>query len=155
VSFLQKRHFFSFISTRLPQRQFVLMQFVMLSMVLLFLLYGAYQIVQEFSLETIDQTLSPHLMRAELQAVYAALFARLLIVFLIGFLVNTVIGLIFLHRVTGPLVQTRHVLDTLSSGKFPEKSIRFRKDDLTPELAISLNRLVNYLRRERREGRAS
>ena len=58
-------------------------------------------------------------------------------------------GMIFLHRITGPLVRVRNVLNSLIEGKTPEGAVKFRHGDFTPELADALNRLVAAVKQGR------
>lgn len=138
----RRRRWFSFLVNKPPQRYFVLMQFFMFAAIMLFLLYGSFQAFDQFSLSSSDPNLTPEQLKLQLKEFYAALFLRLLLVFLIGFFVNVFFGLIFLHRITGPLVRVRNVLNQLAEGKTPESNVKFRQGDFTPEIADSLNRLV-------------
>ncbi len=139
---MKKRRLLSFLVNKPPQRYFVMMQFCMFAGVMLFLLYGSFQAFDEFSLSSSGADLSPEQLKLQLKEFYAALFLRLLLVFLIGFFVNVLMGMIFLHRITGPLVRVRNVLNSLIEGKIPEGAVKFRQGDFTPELADALNRLV-------------
>ena len=139
---MKKRRLFSFLVNKPPQRYFILMQFFMFAAIMLFLLYGSFQAFDQFSLSHASQNLTPEQLKLQLKEFYAALFLRLLLVFLIGFFVNVLFGLVFLHRITGPLTRIRNVLNQLIEGKVPEGAVKFRQGDFTPELADSLNRLV-------------
>jgi hypothetical protein len=140
---MKKRKLFSFLVNKPPQRYFVMMQFFMFAAIMLFLLYGSFQAFDQFSLSQTGQDLSPEQLKLQLKEFYAALFLRLLLIFLIGFFTNVLIGLIFLHRITGPLTRVRNVLNSLAEGKAPEGSVKFRQGDFTPELADSINRVVS------------
>jgi len=138
----KRRSFFAFLVNQAPQRYFVFMQFFMLAAIMLFLLYGSFQLFHEFSLSAHELESDPAQLKLQLKELYASLFMRLLAVFLGGFLANVLIGLMFLHRVTGPLVQVKRVIDMLSDGTTPDRNIKFRRGDFTPELADSLNKLI-------------
>jgi len=60
------------------------MQFAMLAMIMLFLLYGAFGVVHQFSMSTLSADLSPEEMRLEIQELYASILMRLLAIFLLG-----------------------------------------------------------------------
>ena len=139
---MKKRRLLSFLVNKPPQRYFILMQFFMFAAIMLFLLYGSFQAFDQFSLSQAGQNLTPEQLKLQLKEFYAALFLRLLLIFLIGFFANVLFGLVFLHRITGPLTRVRNVLNQLIEGKTPEGSVKFRQGDFTPELADSLNRLV-------------
>jgi len=145
----KKRRLFSFLVNKPPQRYFVLMQFCMFAAIMLFLLYGSFQAFDQFSLSSANADLTPEQLKLQLKEFYAALFLRLLLIFLIGFFVNVLFGLVFLHRITGPLQRVRNVLNQLIEGKTPEGSVKFRQGDFTPEIADSLNRLVAAAREGR------
>ena len=139
---MKKRRTFSFLVNKPPQRYFVLMQFFMFAAIMLFLLYGSFQLFNQFSVSSGGAELTPEQLKLQLREFYAALFLRLLLIFLIGFFTNVFFGLVFLHRITGPLVRVRNVLNSLIDGKVPEGAVKFRQGDFTPELADALNRLV-------------
>jgi hypothetical protein len=145
----KKRKLFSFLVNKPPQRHFVLMQFFMFAAIMLFLLYGSFQAFDQFSLSSTGADLSPEQLKLQLKEFYAGLFLRLLLIFLIGFFVNVLFGLVFLHRITGPLQRVRNVLNQLIEGKVPEGAVKFRQGDFTPEIADSLNRLVAAAREGR------
>ena len=146
---MKKRRLLSFLVNKPPQRYFVMMQFFMFAGVMLFLLYGSFQAFDQFSLSSAGQDLTPEQLKLQLKEFYAALFLRLLLIFLIGFFVNVLMGMIFLHRITGPLVRVRNVLNSLIEGKMPEGAVKFRHGDFTPELADALNRLVAAVKQGR------
>ncbi|HLD56192.1 MAG TPA: hypothetical protein VJA00_01085 [Candidatus Omnitrophota bacterium] len=146
---MKKRRLLSFLVNKPPQRYFVMMQFFMFAGVMLFLLYGSFQAFDQFSLSSAGQDLTPEQLKLQLKEFYAALFLRLLLIFLIGFFVNVLMGMIFLHRITGPLVRVRNVLNSLIEGKTPEGAVKFRHGDFTPELADALNRLVAAVKQGR------
>ena len=133
---------------RPPQRYFIAMQFCILATMMLFLLYGSFHLLSQLSLSAQGLVSSPAEFRLQLKECYGALVIGVTSVFLAGFMINVVMGLMFLHRVVGPLVQVKRILDRLANGDFPEGIVRFRRGDFTPELAESLNRLVDCLKQE-------
>ena len=143
---MKRRRFLSFFVNKPAQRHFVLMQFFMFATIMIFLLYFSFQAFDQFSLSSTSDHLTPEQLKLQLKEFYAGLFLRLLLIFLIGFFANVVFGLIFLHRITGPLVRIRSVLNTLAEGKIPEGSVKFRHGDFTPDLAEVLNRLVGAIK---------
>ncbi len=146
----KRRRFFSFLINEPPQRYFVGMQFFMLSAILLFLLYGSFELFHQFSLSAASGDTSPEQLKLQLKSLYASLFMRLLVIFLTGFFMNAFFGLIFLHRVTGPLQRVKRILNDLADGRLPpEGKIQFRRGDFTPELASALNRLCEFMNHNR------
>ena len=126
------------------------MQFLMLSAIMVFLLYGSFELFRQFSLSAASGDLSPEQLKLQLKTLYASLFMRLLVIFLAGFFANAFFGLIFLHRVTGPLSRVRRILNDLADGRLPpEGKIQFRRGDFTPELASALNRLCEFMSQNR------
>ena len=77
------------------------------------------------------------------------LLVRIPILFLVVFLINAVLGLLFLHRLVGPLERVKRVLDGLLEGKLPEGKVSFRRDDYPIEVGDSLARLIDKLREKR------
>ena len=144
---MKRRRFFAFLTNEPPQRYFIVMQFFILAAMMLFLLYNAFELFQEFATSAEALNLSAGQFQLHLKDLYTALLLRILIIFLVGFLVNAFFGLLFLHRVTGPLVRVRHILDKIADGEYPEAMIHFRRGDFAKEVALALSRLLDFLNR--------
>jgi len=143
-----KRRFYAFITFEPPQRYFVTMQFIVLGSMMTLLLYTAYILFQKFSL-TEAAYISPSELPGYVREVYRELFIQIVTIFLAGFVVNILFGLFFLHRITGPLVRVRQVLNKIADGEYPSGMVRFRRDDFLNEMAIALSRLLDFLNRMR------
>lgn len=75
------------------------------------------------------------------------LIMRVSIIFLLTTLVSTVIGVLFLHRVAGPVHRFRNILKRLSSGEIPN-DIRLRQNDYFSEVAVEFNGVFKSLRQK-------
>lgn len=142
-----KRRFYSFINFQPPQRSFIMMQFIILASMMLFLLYSSFEVFRTFQATYKSIGLSQQQAQLYFSELYKALLVQITIVFCGGFLINVLFGLFFLHRLTGPLVRVRHVLNQIADGQFPNGMVRFRKDDFLNEIAIALSRLIDFLNR--------
>lgn len=140
------RRFFSFIRNGAPERYFVWMQFLVLGLLLLTVLYSSFYVLGEFSVASESSGLRAAPVSLELEVLYRAIFWRVILIFTAAFFVNALIGLIFLHRLTGPLVRVEQVLWGVGDGKLPDHTIRFRKGDFLPELCDVLNRMIHACR---------
>ena len=143
----KNRKFYSFINFGPPQRHFVVMQFLILSAVRLLLVDSSFERFRNVSEAHKSRNLSGQQIHLYLTELYKALFIQVLVIFCAGFLVNVLFGLLFLHRITGPLVRVRYVLNKIAEGEYPGGLVRFRKDDFLKDLAVSLSRLLDFLNR--------
>ena len=113
----KRRRLFAFLNDGPPQRYFVTMQFVILGGILLFLLYNSFELFKSFSVSIPTANISQVQLQFRLKDLYTLLAGRIVIIFLIGFLVNVFFGLSFLHRITGPMVRVRNILNKISDGE--------------------------------------
>jgi len=81
-----------------------------------------------------------------LMSVNQDLLVRIFLVLLITLIVTSVAGLLFLHRVGGPLFRIKSVLKSMADGDLPKQKISFREGDYFRELADELNRLIDRLK---------
>ncbi|OGW77662.1 MAG: hypothetical protein A3J52_03980 [Omnitrophica bacterium RIFCSPHIGHO2_02_FULL_49_9] len=142
-----RRRFFSFLFNEPAHQHFLLLQFFVVGTIMAFILYNHFLQLSRFSESVRDLMVTPAELKLRLNALYQSVLTKLFIVSLLGFLVNALLSLIFLERITGPLRQATHALDNLGEGRFPERSVQFRGGDLTPELAIMLNRFFQHVKR--------
>lgn len=147
---IKRRRLFAFLLTNEPaQRYFIGMQFVILSVILLFLLYSAFDLFRQFAWSAEALNLTAGQYQPHLKDLYQALALRTAVIFGAGFLLNIFFGLAFLHRVTGPLRRVESILNQIAKGEFPDAMVHFRHGDFSQGLAIALSRLIDFLNRMR------
>lgn len=107
--------------------------------------------------QTIKQSLENETRRGGKVSVYEVLIDvnnlllfRVFFILFISVVVTGVAGILFLHRIAGPLYRIRGVLKILADGKVPEKEVKLREGDFFIEVVEELNRLVNRLKNEKR-----
>ncbi len=107
--------------------------------------------------QTIKQSLENETRRGAKVSVYEVLIDvnnvllfRVFCILFISVLVTGVAGILFLHRVAGPLYRIRGVLKILADGKVPEREVKLREGDFFVEVVDELNRLVSRIRSEKR-----
>ncbi len=76
------------------------------------------------------------------------LVTRVGIALLFCIIAATLIGIVFLHRVAGPLYRFRMLLRKITSGHIPE-DIRLREKDYFKEVALEFNNLFKSLRQKK------
>lgn len=88
------------------------------------------------------------------ELVYTALLLlgrKIYVVLFVGFVFITILllnwGLIFTHRIVGPIYRLERELDNVISGKKISK-IRFRKNDAFKSLAEKVNTIITRLQKE-------
>lgn len=126
------------------ERYFSLLVFVLLIMTMLYLLYLIFGTVREVS-NTLNQAeqvkLAPIFDRISF-----LLLVRIAILFVVVFLVNFILGLFFLHRLTGPLVRIKSVLNNVSDGSVPRSDVTLRKGDFPTDVAEALSHALGRIR---------
>ncbi|MBI4000084.1 MAG: hypothetical protein HY351_05655 [Candidatus Omnitrophica bacterium] len=130
------------------ERYFSLFEFVLLMVAMLYLLYLIFGTVKEVSgaLTEAEQIgLAPVFDRINF-----LLLVRVSILFGVVFMVNFILGLFFLHRLTGPLVRIKNVLNQISSGTVPNTEVTLRKGDFPIDLAATLSHALSQIRQWRR-----
>lgn len=136
-----QRRFFSFLRNEAPQRYFAWIQSVILGLLLLCILYSLLFALHQFSL-SFDSSALQTSASGFLEFVFRSLFWRVTLIFLAGFLVNAFVVLIFLHRLTGPLVRVEQVLRRVGEGVLPSGAVRFRRGDFLDDTCEALNRML-------------
>ena len=137
-----RRRLFSFLKFADPQRHFSWIQFFGWALLLLASLYGCLQVFQGFSAAFPWPELVAGYGPGETTELYAPIFWRVSAIFIAIFLVNALLGLVLLHRLTGPLVRVERVLNEIGDGRLPGGIVQFRRRDLIPEVAEALNRMI-------------
>src|SRR3989338_4193965 len=126
------------------ERYFSLFEFVLLMIAMLYLLYLVFGTVKEVSggLTEAEQIgLAPVFDRINF-----LLLIRISLLFAVVFMVNFILGLFFLHRLTGPLVRIKSVLNQISTGTVPNTDVTLRKGDFPTDLAATLSHALSQIR---------
>ena len=130
------------------ERYFIAFEFVVLMLTMLYLLYVIFKTINGAvaSLSSIQQAqLAPLFDRMTF-----ALLVRVTILFVCAFFASFLLGLFFLHRLTGPLVRIRAVLTQLSHGTVPNEDVILRKGDFPTDVAKALSGALKKLRQSRK-----
>lgn len=126
------------------ERYFMILQFILLMSAMVYLLYLIFGTIKEVS-----ETLSPA-QQASLANLFDRidflLLIRISILFCVVFFVNVLLGLFFLHRVTGPLVRIRGVLTKIAGGDVPNMDVILRKGDFPTDVADALTDALKKIR---------
>ncbi len=146
---VKRRRLFAFLKNEPPQRTYVALHFVILVSILVAVVWVADSLFRHYILSASTIEASHAAFEYHLKDLFRDLFLRTVIIFAAGFLVMAIAGLMFLHRITGPLVRVRHVINELADGKFPDDMIQFRRGDFSKELGLALSRLLDFLNRTR------
>ncbi|HNV86141.1 MAG TPA: hypothetical protein PKL97_04130 [Candidatus Omnitrophota bacterium] len=109
--------------------------------------------------QTIKQTLENESRRAQKVGVYDVLMkvnnellVRVFFVLFLSVIVTGVAGIMFLHRIAGPIYRIRSVLKAMADGKIPRTDVKLREGDFFMEVADELNRLIHKLRAKEQGG---
>jgi Na+/melibiose symporter-like transporter len=127
------------------QRAFIVLEFTLLMFTMIYLLYlifGTMEGVAAAASETEQAALT-----AVIDRINFLLLVRISILFSVVFVINVVLGLFYLHRLTGPLVRIKAVLDTIAGGELPEHVITLRKGDFPTDVTESLTNALLQMRR--------
>lgn len=131
------------------ERYFMVFEFVLLTTTLVYLLYLTFATVNG-----VEKQLSgtiPVNWPAIFDRINFLLLIRISILFGVVFLVNFLLGLFFLHRLTGPLVRIRSVLIQIANGAVPHTDVILRKGDFPTDLAHALTQALAQIRHWRRQ----
>lgn len=107
--------------------------------------------------QTIKQSLENQTLKVGKASVYDVLMEvnnellfRVFGVLFLSVIVTGVTGVLFLHRIAGPLYRIRGVLRSLVQGKIPDREIQLREGDFFAEVVEELNRLIVKMRGEKK-----
>ena len=126
------------------ERYFMVLQFVLLMMTMIYLLYLIFGTVKEASGGLVES--QQQLFASILDRIDFLLLIRISILFCVVFFVNVLLGLFFLHRLTGPLVRIRTVLNRIAGGDLPNSDVLLRKGDFPIDLAEALSNAIKKIR---------
>ena len=126
------------------ERYFMLLQFILIMTTMIYLLYVIFITVKGASADLTDEQLS--IIAPFLDRIDFLLLIRISILFCFVFLINILLGLFFLHRLTGPLVRIRTVLNQIAGGEVPASEVVLRKKDFPNDLAEALTNAIKKIR---------
>ncbi len=132
-----------------PQRYFLLLELGVLLVTLVFL----FQIMMSTINQTMDLAYAQVNDSGRLVMLFdqmnVALYQKIALLFALTFLLSAFLGLLFLERLTGPLMRIQRVLEEIGSGRIPDRDVNLRKSDFPLELAEALSSAIAYLRRKK------
>ena len=131
------------------EQYFMMFEFVLLMVAMVYLLYITFNTIYGVvaTMAPMNQvTLGPLFDR-----INYLLLIRVTILFCAVFLVNALLGLFFLHRLTGPLVRFRSVLTQVGNGTVPNTDIVLRKGDFPTDLASAMTLALKRIRQWRKQ----
>ncbi len=130
------------------ERYFMVLEFVLLMTAMIYLLYLIFSTIYG-----VVNTMTPA-NQAALGPVFDKinflLLVRITILFFAAFLINVLLGLFFLHRVTGPLVRFKAVLNQIADGTVPNTDVVLRKGDFPTDVAQALTQALKRIRNWKR-----
>jgi hypothetical protein len=127
------------------QRTFILLEFVLLMFTMVYLLYLIVATMDHVaaSVTGVDKTT----LALVLERVNMLLLVRISLLFFVVFIVHVVLGLFLLHRVTGPLVRFKRILNQIADGKIPNHPVTLRKGDFPTDVSDALTDALKQIRR--------
>ena len=131
------------------EQYFLILEFVLLMVTMVYLLYLIFNTIYGVvaTMAPVNQvTLGPLF-----DKINFLLLVRVTILFCVAFLVNAVLGLFFLHRVTGPLIRFRVVLTQIANGTIPNTDVTLRKGDFPIDVAQALTMALKRIRQWQRQ----
>ena len=126
------------------ERYFMALQFVLLMTTMIYLLYLIFGTVKEASVN-LTESQQP-LFAPVLDRIDFLLLIRISILFCAVFFINILLGLFFLHRLTGPLVRIRSVLNHIAGGDVPSTDMVLRRGDFPIDIAEALTNALKKIR---------
>ena len=127
-----------------PERYFMALEFVVLMLTMLYMIYMVFGTVNGI-LETAAKTSKIEMATVSDQINYS-LLVRIATLFIVAYVINILLGLFFLHRLTGPLVRIRTVLTKIASGTIPSTDVTLRKGDFPTDVAEALTDALKRIR---------
>jgi methyl-accepting chemotaxis protein len=144
----ERRRTFSWSLKGTPESHFIILESFLMVFLMAYLLYLIFSTING----VIDSL--PSNQQAELGAIFDRisylLLVRVSILFIVVSLFNFLLGLYYLHRITGPLGRIKGILDEVAAGKIPSHDTTLRKKDYLQELAESLNNAIRRIRESRK-----
>ena len=125
------------------QSTFILIEFILLMFTMVFLLYLIFDTMNEAAY-TVTAVESRNL-DIVLDQISFLLLVRVSCLFVIVFIVHIIVGLFFLHRLTGPLQRMKTIFDQIAAGKPPKLPVTLRRGDFPTEVSESLTRALRRI----------
>jgi ABC-type multidrug transport system fused ATPase/permease subunit len=127
-----------------PQRTFIFLQFMLLVFTFVYLLYLIYGTIESVTagLEGSEGLA----VQVAIDQISDLLLVRAAILFGVVFVVNVLLGLFFLHRLTGPLVRIKAVCNQIAEGNVPERAVNLRKGDFPTDVTEALSKALIQIR---------
>ena len=132
------------------ERYFTVLQFVIVMMTMVYLLYlifGTVNGVLEKMPAARQVALAP-----VFDQINFLLLIRVSILFFLVFFINFLLGLFFLHRLTGPLLRLRVILTQIAQGTIQSGEVMLRKGDFPAEVAKALSGALKQIREWKKSG---
>ena len=130
------------------ERHFIILESILMVLLMVYLLYLIFW--------TINGVLDnlPSEQQVELAPIFDRisylLLVRISVFFIVVSLVNFLLGLFYLHRLTGPMVRIKGVLDQIAAGDVPSKDATLRKKDYPTDVVDALTRALRKIREWRK-----
>ena len=140
----ERRRVFDLNITGHAQRYFVILQFVILMLTMVYLLYLVFGTINH-EIGRVENWEGAEL-SSVLDHISLLLIIRITLLFVLVFIANLVLGLFFLHRLTGPLVRIRYVLSQIAEGTVPSTEVVLRKGDFPTDVARALSQALKQIR---------
>ena len=130
------------------ERHFIILESILMVLLMVYLLYLIF-----WTINGVAESL-PADQRTQLAPVVDRisylLLVRISILFIVVSLVNFLLGLFYLHRLTGPMVRIKRVLDQIAAGDIPPYDAALRKKDFPTDVVDALNRALRKIREWRK-----
>lgn len=130
------------------ERYFILLEFVLLMLTMVYLLYLIFGTINSVAAQAIEAGQGE--LESILDRINFLLLVRISILFVIVFLIHLILGLFYLHRLTGPLVRIRSVLTQIADGTVPQTDVILRRGDFPTDVAQALAQALKRIRQWRR-----
>ncbi|OGX05339.1 MAG: hypothetical protein A3G87_07970 [Omnitrophica bacterium RIFCSPLOWO2_12_FULL_50_11] len=130
------------------QRTFILLEFILLMLTMIYLLYLIFTTIESVA-GPVD-TAKPFVLEDVLDRINFLLLTRISVLFLVVFVVNVLLGLFYLHRLTGPLVRITAVLTQIAHGKVPTRAVTLRRGDFPTDVSDALSKALERIRQWQR-----
>lgn len=126
------------------QSTFILLEFILLMLTMIYLLYLIFTTIESVAGQA--SAMNPFIFEVVLDKINYLLLIRISVLFLVVFLVHILLGLFYLHRLTGPLVRITAVLTQIANGKVPVRSVTLRRGDFPTDVSEALSKALERIR---------
>lgn len=126
------------------ERHFILLQFVVLALTMIFLLYLIFGTINAVVAKMTAAEVAE--LAPRIDEINFLLLVRISILFVAVFFINLILGLFYLHQLTGPLARIRVILSQIAAGTIPDEDVNLRKQDFPTEAAQALTAALKRIR---------